>query len=401
MGLQRGAMNRFAWMWKEYPFEPGEVACLKTSLNFCRCGLGSIGPLLAGVKTVVIPEDAVRNPGRLIQILAERKVTRFVCVPSLLDALLQAEGDLGRRLPRLKYWVSSGEPLSRELVRRFYQSLPASILINLYGSSEVSADATCFDTSHLPSSEAVPIGRPIANTQIYILDNRLQPVPRGQPGELCVGGAGLARGYWNAPEETERKFVPHPFGRPGEKIYRTGDRARYRRDGNIEYLGRIDHQVKIRGFRVEPGEVESLLAQHPQVKQALVLAGENSDGKRLTAYVVPEAAPEKHDISEDLQRNSLPIGARFGAKPTKRKAPLTILSLTSAAGIAVTPACLSPATRCRSGWTIRSPASWRCDPNACLKLAVAADFCFRGLARIAPAIVERISLPQVCGRCRG
>jgi amino acid adenylation domain-containing protein len=305
MGLQRGAMNRFAWMWKEYPFEPGEVACLKTSLNFVDAVWEVFGPLLAGVKTVVIPEDAVRNPGRLIQILAERKVTRFVCVPSLLDALLQAEGDLGRRLPRLKYWVSSGEPLSRELVRRFYQSLPASILINLYGSSEVSADATCFDTSHLPSSEAVPIGRPIANTQIYILDNRLQPVPRGQPGELCVGGAGLARGYWNAPEETERKFVPHPFGRPGEKIYRTGDRARYRRDGNIEYLGRIDHQVKIRGFRVEPGEVESLLAQHPQVKQALVLAGENSDGKRLTAYVVPEAAPEKHDISEDLQTQQL------------------------------------------------------------------------------------------------
>jgi amino acid adenylation domain-containing protein len=305
MGLHRGAMNRFSWMWKEYPFEPGEVACLKTSLNFVDAVWEVFGPLLAGVKTVVVPEDAVRNPRQLIQILAERNVTRFVCVPSLLDALLQAADDLGRRLPRLKYWVSSGEPLRPDLVRHFHRSLPASILINLYGSSEVSADVSCFVTSNLPSSEAVLIGRPIANTQIYILDSRLQPVPRGQPGELCVGGAGLARGYWNALEETALKFVPNPFGQPGEKIYRTGDRARYRLDGNLEYLGRLDDQVKIRGFRVEPGEIESLLAQHPQVKQALVLAGENSDGKRLIAYVVPEADRDERSASEDLQTQHL------------------------------------------------------------------------------------------------
>jgi amino acid adenylation domain-containing protein len=302
MGLHRGAMNRFSWMWKEYPFEAGEVACLKTSLNFVDAIWEIFGPLLAGVKTVVVPEDAIRNPRQLVQILAESNVTRFVCVPSLLDALLQAEGDLGKRLPRLKYWISSGEALSPNLVRRFHNS---SKLINLYGSSEVSADVTCFVTSNLSSSEAVLIGRPISNTQIYILDSRLQLVPRGQSGELCVGGAGLARGYWNAREESARKFVPNPFGQPGEKIYRTGDRARYQLDGNIEYLGRLDDQVKIRGFRVEPGEVESLLKQHPQVKQALVLAGENGDGKRLIAYVVPQAVTEKHNVPEDLQTQHL------------------------------------------------------------------------------------------------
>jgi len=242
---------------------------------------------------------------------------------------------------------------------------------------------------------------PIANTQIYILDNRLQPVPRGQPGELCVGGAGLARGYWNAPEETERKFVPHPLGGREKKIYRTVIERAIGGMATSNISVALIIRLRFGAFASNPEKWSLCWRQHPQVKQALVLAGENSDGKRLTAYVVPEAAPEKHDISEDLQTQHLPIGARFGAKPTKRKAPLTILSLTSAAGIASYTGLPSPATRCRSGWTIRSPASWRCDPNACLKLAVAADFCFRGLARIAPAIVERISLPQVCGRCRG
>jgi amino acid adenylation domain-containing protein len=291
MGLHRGAVNRFCWMWNEYPFEAGEIACLKTSLNFVDAVWEVFGPLLAGVKTVVIPEDAVRDSRRLVEILGESRVTRFVSVPSLLSALLDAEPDLGSRLPRLKHWVSSGEPLSLDLMRRFKISLPDSILINLYGSSEVSADVTCFDTRSTQDSELVLIGRPIANTQVYILDGEFQPVPIGQPGELWVGGAGLARGYWNAPEETQRKFISNPFTQTQEKLYRTGDRARYRPDGNIEYLGRVDHQVKIRGFRVEPGEIESLLAQHPQVKEAVVIPGEGSGDMGLVAYVVPEAVP--------------------------------------------------------------------------------------------------------------
>ncbi|MGA8763570.1 MAG: amino acid adenylation domain-containing protein [Candidatus Sulfotelmatobacter sp.] len=308
MGLHRGAVNRSAWMWREYPFQANEVACLKTSLNFVDAVWEVFGPLLAGVTTFVIPEEAVKDPRRLLQTLAERRVTRFVSVPSLLSALLDVEPNLGSRLPQLKYWISSGEPLSLDLVRRFKQSLPESVLINLYGSSEVSADVTCYDTRDVQSSERALIGRPIANTQIYILDGQFQPVPVGLPGELCVGGAGLARGYWNAPEETGRKFVRNPFGQSGEKLYRTGDRARYRPDGNIEYLGRLDYQVKIRGFRVEPGEIEALLAQHPRVKQAVVLPGESSAGdKRLVAYVVPEVAHEQaaQDDTEALQSQRL------------------------------------------------------------------------------------------------
>ncbi len=308
MGQHRGALNRFTWMWKEYPFRAGEVTCLKTSLNFVDAVWEVFGPLLAGVTTFVIPEEAVKDPRRLIQTLAERRVTRFVSVPSLLRTLLDAEPQLGMRLPQLQYWISSGEPLGLELVRRFKQSLPGSTLINLYGSSEVAADVTCYDTRDPQSSDRVLIGRPIANTQIYILDGQFQPVPIGLPGELCVGGANLARGYWNAFEETERKFVPNPFGGADEKLYRTGDRARYRADGNIEYLGRVDHQVKIRGFRVEPGEIEALLGQHRRVKSAVVVPGEDSAGdKRLVAYVVPgvdEGAATGSD-SQALQQQRL------------------------------------------------------------------------------------------------
>jgi amino acid adenylation domain-containing protein len=308
MGLHRGAVNRFAWMWKEYPFGANEMTCLKTSLNFVDAVWEVFGPLLAGVTTLVVPEDAMKDPRRLIQTLAERRVTRFVSVPSLLGAVLDVEPDLGKRLPQLKYWISSGEPLSLDLVRRFQKSLPDSALINLYGSSEVAADVTCYDTREAQSSETVLIGRPIANSQVYILESHFQPVPVGLPGELCVGGAGIARGYWNAPEETERKFIPNPFGQAGEWLYRTGDRARYRPDGNIEYLGRVDNQVKIRGFRVEPGEIETLLAQHPRVQQTVVVPGESSAGdKRLVAYVVPEAAQEAatENVSEDLQTQRL------------------------------------------------------------------------------------------------
>ena len=293
MGLHGAAVNRFAWMWREFPFAAGEVACLKTSLNFVDAVWEVFGPLLAGVTTFVIPEEVVKDPRRLIQTMAERRVTRFVSVPSLLGALLDVDPNLGSRLPQLKYWISSGEPLSLDLVRRFRQSLPECALINLYGSSEVAADVTCYDTRAAEGLEKALIGRPIANTQIYILDGRFQPAPIGVPGQLCVGGAGLARGYWNAPEETERKFVPNPFGRSGERLYRSGDRARYRADGNIEYLGRVDQQVKIRGFRVEPGEIEAQLAQHSRVKQVVIIPGEDgSGGKRLVAYVVPESAKE-------------------------------------------------------------------------------------------------------------
>jgi len=302
LGLHRGAVNRFNWMWKTYPFEAEEICCQKTSLSFVDHVWEIFGPLLQGIQTVIIPDEAVRNPHLLVQNLAAKHVTRIVLVPSLLRVMLNACVDLQSRLPDLKIWITSGEVLSTELAERFRERLPESILINLYGSSEVSGDSTWYDTSKGELLLCVPIGRPIDNTQIYLLDPNLQPVPIGVPGELHIGGDGLARGYLNRPELTAEKFIRNPFI-PGERLYKTGDLARYLPDGNIEFLGRIDHQVKIRGFRIELGEIEAVLRQHSGVREVVVDAREDVPGdKQLVAYIVPN---EEQIPSFSMLRNYL------------------------------------------------------------------------------------------------
>ena len=179
----------------------------------------------------------------------------------------------------------AGEPLSDALVQQLYQRETIQQVFDLYGPSE---DTTYSTYALRKSGGPATIGRPIANTQIYILDPHLQPVPLGVPGELHIGGAGLARGYLNRPELTAEKFIPDPFSNePGARLYQTGDLARYLPDGNIEFLGRLDHQVKIRGFRIELGEIETALNTYPAVREAVVVAREDNPGdKRLVAYVV-------------------------------------------------------------------------------------------------------------------
>ena len=301
LALHRGAVNRFAWMWNRYPFESGEVACAKTSLNFVDSVWELFGPLLAGVSTVMIPDEIAKSPHSLIAALSKHRVTRVVVVPSLLSALLDAEPRIAKRLPDLKYWISSGEAISRDLIRRFREIAPDRILLNLYGSSEVSADVACYDTREMQTEGPVLIGRPIANTQIYILDRNLQPLPVGVPGQLCVSGSGLARGYLHRPELTAEKFISNPFSGDGKMhLYLTGDLARYRYDGSIELLGRVDNdnQVKIRGFRIELGEIESVLRQHPSVAQAVVAQNDSSAGEaRLAAYVVKNASAPDGDLA--------------------------------------------------------------------------------------------------------
>jgi aspartate racemase len=276
-------------MWKTFPFEAGETCCQKTSLSFVDSVWEIFGPLLQGFPTVIIPDAALKDLHRLVQILAIKDITRIVLVPSLLRVLLNTYPALESRLPKLKYWVTSGEALDLELSQCFQKLMPESILLNLYGSSEVSADATWYDTRKSKSLSCVPIGCPIANTQVYVLNRHLKPVPIGVRGELYIGGASLARGYLNRPELTEEKFIPNPFSdEPGAYLYKTGDLARYLSDGNIEFLGRIDHQVKVRGFRIELGEIEAVLAQHQNVRETVVTAREDIRGdKRLVAYVVP------------------------------------------------------------------------------------------------------------------
>ena len=309
VGLHRGAINRFKWMWETYPFEAGEACCQKTSLNFLDSLWEFFGPTLRGVRLVIIPDEHVKDPHLLIETLAENSVTRAVVVPSLLRVILDSRADLQGVLWGLKYCVTSGEALPVELLERFRQQMPGSLLLNLYGMSEASADSTYYDSSNGGSIAGVPIGRPIFNTQVYLLNGYLEPVPVGVPGDLYIGGIGLARGYHNRPDLTAEKFIPNPFGdQPGARIYHTGDLARFLPDGQIEFIGRADHQVKIRGFRVELGEVEAALSEHETVKQCVVVAREDIPGdRRLVAYVVAQD-PSAYDSGDlrDYLKGSLP-----------------------------------------------------------------------------------------------
>jgi amino acid adenylation domain-containing protein len=308
----RQLLNRFAWMWDDYPFAPDEVACQKTALGFVDSLWELFGGLLKGIPTVILPDEVVQDPKALVDALAEHKVSRIWLVPSLLRVILDTYPDLQQRLPSLQFWVTSGEDLQAELFRRFRHSMPQSTLYNLYGTSEV-WDATWYDPERETANDAdwrVPIGRPIANMRAYALDAKLQPVPIGVPGELCVGGVGVGRGYIGRPDLTAEQFPRDPF-RPEDdaRLYRTGDLVRFRADGNLEFLGRRDHQVKLRGFRVEPGEVESTLNQHPGVKESAVVAREDSPGKlRLVAYVVTKAeSPVEPDGWQRFLREQLPL----------------------------------------------------------------------------------------------
>jgi acyl carrier protein len=219
--------------------------------------------------------------------------------------------------------VSSGESLPYGLYERFKAALPHVTLINLYGSSEVAADVTCFDTGKTRPSGVIPIGTPIANVRIYILDKNMNPVPIGVPGEIYVAGDCLALGYLDRPELTAERFLTIPLGTEGrERLYRTGDLGRYRQDGNIEFLGRTDRQVKLRGVRIEPGEIESLLASHPLVHQAVVIARDDgTPNHSLVAYVTP--ADGHMVVASELRRY---LKARL-AEPMVPSAFVTLTAL--------------------------------------------------------------------------
>ncbi len=303
----RGAVNRFAWMWRQYPFAAEEVCCQKTSLNFVDSVWEIFGPLLQGVRSVLIKDETVRNPLELIQLLARERVSRIVVVPSLLRFLLEAYSEQPEGSHQPKLWISSGETLPADLCRKFHEVMPQSILLNLYGSSEVAADVTWHQADGADQdSSAASIGLPIANTQVHILDSRLQLVPVGITGEIYVGGDGLAHGYHKRPDLTAERFLPNPSSEfSGKYIYRTGDLAFRRTDGQIQYLGRSDGQVKIRGFRIEPGEIEATLKSHAGVRQSVVSVQESEhDGKHLVAYVVPaETILAEEELRAFLQQN--------------------------------------------------------------------------------------------------
>ncbi|HXD33564.1 MAG TPA: amino acid adenylation domain-containing protein [Pyrinomonadaceae bacterium] len=289
VSLHHAYINRFEWMWKEYPFTTDDVGSQKTTLGFADSIWEIFGALLKGVPLVIIPDEAVKDPHLLIKTLSANKVTRIVLVPSLLQVILEQKQDLASKLPALKYWTCSGERLPLDLARLFAQRLPDAVLINLYGSTEIGADATCFEVKHPTDQGNIPIGRPIANTEAYVLGRYLEPVPVGVHGELYIAGAGVARSYHNQGDLTAERFIPCHFNTPsGKRMFKTGDVVRYRGDGQIEFIGRRDLQVKLRGFRIELGEIEAVLKSHPQVEVAVaMLMKVSAHNEAIVCYVVP------------------------------------------------------------------------------------------------------------------
>ncbi|HYO14894.1 MAG TPA: amino acid adenylation domain-containing protein, partial [Thermoanaerobaculia bacterium] len=295
VNTHRAIVNRLLWMQEAYGLTGEDRVLQKTPFSFDVSVWEFFWPLLTGARLVMARPGGHQDPAYLVDRIAREGITTLHFVPSMLQVFLEAP-DV-ERCVSLRRVVCSGEALPFELQQRFFARLPRGVeLHNLYGPTEAAVDVT-FWACRRDGSAPVPIGRPITNLRIHLLDAHLNPVPAGVPGELHIGGVGLARGYLGRPELTAEKLIPDPIsGAPGARLYKSGDLARHRADGRIEYLGRIDHQVKIRGFRIELGEIESHLASHPAVREAVVLARGDGAAKGLTAYVV---------VGRDFQPSSL------------------------------------------------------------------------------------------------
>jgi amino acid adenylation domain-containing protein len=269
-----------------------------------------LAPLLVGGRVHVVADEVVHDPARLLGEIEAGGVTIFETVPSLLRAALDDAAALaaaGRELQRLRWLILTGEALPPELCRGWLRLFPRTPLLNAYGPTECSDDVT-HQRIHEPPAEGaarVPIGVPVINTRLYVLDRGLRPAPAGVAGELYVGGEGVGRGYLNEPARTAGVFVPDPFSREqGARLYRTGDLVRRLPGGELDFLGRLDQQVKLRGFRIELGEIEAALCEHEAVRECVVLAREDEPGdKRLVAYVVAEvgAAPGADELRAHLK----------------------------------------------------------------------------------------------------
>ena len=286
-GSHLSAVNRVHWMWRHYGFGAGEVFALRTTPNFIDAWWEMFGALAHGAPLAIVPDDVATDPARLPAFLAQAGVTQLVLVPALLRAVLEQVALSGATLPALSWCITSGEPLAPDLLAEARRLLPATVIINTYGTSEI-WDATAFDTREFdPAAARVPIGRPVANTRVYVLDAAGEVLPPGIPGELQVAGPGVGPGYWQRPELTAAKYAVLDLpGRPGERVYRTGDRARFLADGTVECLGRLDAQFKLRGQRLEPAEIEQALATHPAVAAALAGVAGTGDDAVLAAGIV-------------------------------------------------------------------------------------------------------------------
>ncbi|MFF7235742.1 amino acid adenylation domain-containing protein [Streptomyces collinus] len=299
-----GIANRVRWLAHRHRLDAGDRMLLKTTVGFDAAGLELFTPLISGGAVVLAPEGAERDPAALLRTAADRGVTVLQGVPSLYRRLVEEPG--WERAGGLRLLFSAGEPLHAELCRALAERAPGAEIWNTYGPTEASVDITEHRWDPAQDTGAVPIGRPIGNMRVVVLDTAGRPAPVGVPGELHAGGVGLALGYLGRPGQSAERFVPDPH-RPGERLYRTGDRVRWRADGTLEYLGRLDHQVKVNGVRIEPGEVEAALAAHPWVRAAVAAAvPDGGGGYRLVAWVQSRGEALRPQELRAFLRGALP-----------------------------------------------------------------------------------------------
>jgi amino acid adenylation domain-containing protein len=296
--------NRLLWMQDEYRLTDQDRVLQKTPFTFDVSVWEFFWPLLAGACLVMAKPEGHRDSNYLVETISREQITTCHFVPSMLRFFIGNPG--AGRCAALRQVFTSGEALPFDLMRDFKRKLPAK-LHNLYGPTEAAVDVTYWECTERPDQK-VPLGRPIANIRIYILDEQLNQVPVGAAGEIHIGGVGLARGYLGRPELTAEKFIRNPFGtETGDRLYKTGDQGRYLPDGNIEFLGRIDFQVKLRGNRVELGEIETLLREAPGIGAVVVqVKDEDSDDPKLVAYVVGKGDPPSAKQIRELVRSKLP-----------------------------------------------------------------------------------------------
>jgi amino acid adenylation domain-containing protein len=312
MNIHRGIVNRLAWMQREYRLGSTERVLHKTPLSFDVSVWEIFWTLSAGATLIIAAPGGHRDPAYLAELLDREKVNVTAFVPSVLRSLI-SDGALSV-LPHLRVLFSGGEALPTSLAADFMQRFPRTSLVNLYGPTETSIGVTYWPAEPREGTGVAPIGRPISNVQVYILDTEQQLVPMGVSGELHIGGVAVGRGYHGQPELTTEKFISDPFSTdPEARLYKTGDLARWLPDGNIEYLGRNDFQVKIRGFRIELGEIEAQLVACSGVREAVVIAREDNPGKKfLVAYVVSQEGAElsattlREKLSEVLAEYMVP-----------------------------------------------------------------------------------------------
>ena len=305
MNPHRAIVNRLLWMQEAYEIGPGDAVLQKTPFSFDVSVWEFFWTLLTGARLVVAKPDGHKDASYLADLIKDEGVTVMHFVPSMLYLFLE-EANLKERCKSLRHVVCSGEALPFDLQEQFFAKLDAQ-LHNLYGPTEAAVDVTHWTCQRDSTERVVPIGYPVANTQIHILDETLNPVPDGEVGELHIGGVQVARGYHKRPKLTEERFIFDPFSdEPDARLYKTGDLARRRGDGAVEFLGRIDFQVKLRGFRVELGEIEAVLNGYEGIKQSVVVAQDRAGEMRLVAYLVRQGEPASRSELNHFLETKLP-----------------------------------------------------------------------------------------------